>query len=223
MSDEITPFDDFSGECDPELDPDCFAPPMAKHYAGAHFALWFLCVINSVTPILYWYVWFKPEMDADPANTAILDRNWWWMGAAWPMIVWGHIGLWGFPAFWGLFTWFGVKFFDKVYQFWMVSFVNYIGTIMHFLASLAFLAGAGFWIEQDMISVARAWGTAGAYVGWTVITFIWAGLTTDKSNTYMYLRHCKEDCYVEIPAEEDEEAEEIPDDATTFHAGIWDF
>ena len=40
----------------------------------------------------------------------------------------------------------------------------------------------------------------------------------------MYLRHCKEDCYVEVPAEVDDEAEEIPDDATTFfHDGIWDF
>lgn len=34
----------------------------------------------------------------------------------------------------------------------------------------------------------------------------------------MYLRHCKDECYVEVEAEEDE-AEEIPEDATTF---VWD-
>ena len=38
----------------------------------------------------------------------------------------------------------------------------------------------------------------------------------------MYLRHCKDDCYVEVEAEEDE-AEEIADDATTFASGFFTF
>ena len=49
------------------------------------------------------------------------------------------------------------------------------------------------------------------------------GLCYEKSRTYMAIRHCKEgdDCYIETPAEEDD-AEEIPEDATTFATGWWD-
>ena len=207
-------------ECDPNIE-ECGLPE-ASSFAAAHFFLWFLTWINSAGPITYWFVWLKKEIDDDSANKAILERNWWWMDTAWPMVVWGHIGLYGVPAFFGIFTWFGVKFFDGLYKFWMTGMVNYVGTIMHFLAMLAFFAGAGFWIEQDLISRTRAWITGGAYAGWTVISFIWMAYTVDDSNMYMYLKHCDDECYVEVEAEEDE-AEEIPDDATTFAHDSWVF
>ena len=208
-------------DCDPN-DPDCEQLPKAKQFAAAHFFLWLFTVLNGGAPIIYWFFFFKKEIDADAVSKPILYRNWWWMETAWPMIIWGHVGLYGFAAFWGLFTWFGVKFFDVVYSFWMTAMVNYIGTIMAFAACLSFLAGAGFWVPNDLVSITRAWITSGAYVGWTVLGFFWMGLTVEKSKTYMYLRHCKDDCYVEVEAEEDE-AEEIADDATTFHFDMFNF
>ena len=69
-----------------------------------------------------------------------------------------------------------------------------------------------------MVTATRAWITAGVYAGWSVITWVWLGFTLERSKQYMYLRHCKDECYVEVEAEEDE-AEEIPEDATTF---VWD-
>ena len=142
---------------------------------------------------------------------------------AWPLIVWGHIGLYGFPAFWGIFSWFGIGFFDVVYEFWMDAMINYFGTIMHFIASLGFLAGSGFWVANGLLTNLDGWITAGAYVGWSVVTFVWVGFSKPKSEKYMFYKNCErqdepeEDCYyVEEEAEEDEEAEEIPDDATTF-------
>ena len=130
--------------CDENTE-DCYMPS-AKQFAGAHFTLWFFCWINAATLIVYWFVWFKPEMDADAANTAVLARNWWWMDWAWPWIVYGHVGLYGFPTFFGIFTWFGVKFFDVIYEFWFKVFIMYFGTLLHFFGSLTLLAGCGFWI-----------------------------------------------------------------------------
>ena len=128
---------------------DCIPPiegiPQAKSFIAAHFMLWFLTLINAAGPIVYWFVWMKPALDGNATAKALLEKNFWWMEMAWPLIVWGHVGLYGFPAFWGIFAWFGIKFFDKVYKFWMDAMMNYIGTIMHFIASLGFLAGSGFW------------------------------------------------------------------------------
>lgn len=133
------------GDCDPNTE-DCFLPRASK-FAAAHFFNWFLCWINAATLIIYWYVFFKPEMDADAASTTTLNTNFFWMQLAWPVTVWGHVGLYGVPTFFGIFTWFGVKFFDEIYKFWMQYFVTYIGTIMHWFGIIGFLAGAAFWKE----------------------------------------------------------------------------
>ena len=189
-----------------------------------HFFLWFLTWINAGVPILMWYLYVKPLIDAKPVDKARLDTNFWWMDLAWPMIVWGHVGLYGFPVFWGIFSWFGIGFFDVVYQFWMDAMINYFGTIMHFMASLGFLAGSGFWVANGIFTNLDGWITGGAYLGWSVLTFVWIGLTKPGSENYMFYRNCEgqdepeERCYhlgVEEEAEKDD-AEEIPEDATTF-------
>ena len=132
-------------ECDPNVE-DCYLP-RASQFAAAHFFNWFLCWINAATLIIYWFVWFKPEQDANTAATTILNTNFWWMQLAWPMTVYGHAGLYGVPTFFGIFTWFGVKFFDEIYRFWMHYIVTYLGTLMHWFAIIGFLAGAAFWVE----------------------------------------------------------------------------
>ena len=204
--------------CDPNIE-NCDLPE-PKDFVVAHFFLWFLTFINGSFPILYKYLFFDPELDDNPNDKVILERNWWWFDTAIPMVVWGHIGIYGFPAFFGLFTWFGVKFFDKIYEFWMTAMMSYVGTLMHFMASLAFLAGVFFWVDNGIVSKVRGWITAGVYVGWTVFTFFWIGLTLEKSKQYMFLKHCDEDCHVEVPAEEDD-AVEIDEDATVFAHNIW--
>ena len=209
-----------SFECDPNTQ-DC-GLPSPKDYVGAHVALWILCWFNSAGPILYWFLGLKKEVDDDPANKKILERNWWWFDTAWPMLVWGHTVMYGFPAFFGFFTFMGSKGFDNLYKWWLTTFMNFFGTLMHLWAGLAFVAGTIFWINQDLISRVRAWITTIAYLTWTVITFIWIGSTQKKSFTYMYLKHCKDDCYIEVEAEEDE-AVEIDEDATTFAANNWDW
>ena len=216
MSDD--PATDMS--CDPNTQ-DCFMPS-ASSYAAAHFFLWFLTWINGAFPAVFWWLYFKPDLDDDPTSKAILERNWWWFDTAWPLVIWGHMGMYGIPAFLGLFTWFGVKFFDAIFEFWMSAMMNYVGTIMHFLGMLSFLAGAGFWVDNNLISVLTGWMIAGGYTVWTVISFIWIGATQEKSNTYMYLRHCGDECYVEVEAEEDE-ATEIDSDATTFLSHLFNF
>ena len=167
--------------------------------------------INAGAPIIYWFIWLKPEIEADAGKLVVLEKNWWWFGFSWPMIIWGHVGIYGFPAFWGILTWIGNKGLNKIYEGYMDFFLNYIGTIMHFLASLGFLAGSGFWIDNEVVPVTRSWITSGIYVGWTVITFLWIGLTRTKSDTYMFLRHCDREegeCYIEQPAEDDEAEDE---------------
>lgn len=233
MSEGEAPFYDSFEDyllCDPELDGECPPPegliPMSKDFIAGHFFLWFLTMINAAGPIVYWYVWMKPSLDGNASATARLETNFWWMEMAWPLIVWGHVGLYGFPAFWGIFAWFGIGFFDKVYKFWMDAMMNYFGTFMHFIACLGFLAGSGFWVPNGLYTVLDAWVTAGAYVGWTVITFVWIGLTKPKSIEYMKWKNCEKKNYdkdgcepPEVVAEEDDDAEEIPEDATTFY---WD-
>ena len=206
-----------SFECDPNIQ-DCGLPKKGD-FVAAHFFLWFLTFINGGGPILYWYFSFKPYLDKDPANKAILERNWWWFDTAWPMVVWGHTAMYGMPAFLGFFTWIGSKGLDGLYKWWLTTFMNYFGTIMHFLACLSFIAGAGFWVNQDLISQVRGWLVAGSYTGWTIITFIWIGSTQKKSFKYMYLNHCGDECYVETEAEPDL-AVEIADTATVFSQ--WD-
>ena len=203
-------------ECDPTIQ-DCELPNK-KDYVVAHFFMWFLTFINGAGPILYWFFGFKKEIDKDAANKAILERNWWWFDTAWPMVVWGHVVMYGFAAFLGFFTWIGSKGLDNLYKWWVTTFLNYFGTLMHFWASLSFVAGAGFWVNQDLVSRTRGWIVALGYVGWTVITFIWIGTSREKSFTYMYLNHCGDECYVEEAAPEDE-AIEIDDNATTFTNG----
>ena len=212
------PVDGF--ECDPTIQ-DC-ALPDKRDFLPAHFMLWFLTMINGCFPILYWYLGLKKEVDKDAANKAILERNWWWFDTAIPLVVWGHLGLYGMAFFLGFFTFMGSKGMNNFYKWWMTTFVNYFGTLMHFYACLAFLAGAMFWVNQDLISVTRGWISAITYISWTVITFMWIGLTREKSFTYMYLGHCGEECYVEEAAEEDE-AVEIADDVTTFQFDLFDF
>ena len=63
-------------------------------------------------------------------------------------------------------------------------------------------------------------------MGWSVITFLWMGLTIEKSKRYMFLMHCKDDCPGQVTEEEDEffdEFEELDEDAIEFHTGIWEF
>lgn len=224
----MSTFDDFAevtGETpDCELypeDPICMALDPSQHVA-AHFFLWFNTLINAGAPIIYWFIWFEPELAGSPANKAVLDTNWWWFGWAWPMMVYGHVGLYGLPFLLGFFTWSGIKGMDKFYMAWWDFPVNYLGTIMHFMTMLGLLAGAGFWKDNELITVTRAWITAGAYAGWVILNFVWQGTAKGGSYDYMYKKHCGDECLVEVEAEEDE-AEEIADDATTFVQDIWQF
>ena len=181
-------------DCIPELDPDCVVDNGLvdpNQFIVGYFFLWFLSIINSVTPIIMWFFYIKPMIDAKPTESVRLDTNFWWMSMAWPLVIWGHVGLYGFPAFWGIFSWFGIGFFDLVYVFWMDSMINYFGTIMHFIASLGFLAGSGFWVSNGIFTNLDGWITAGVYTAWSVVTFVWIGFTKPLAEQYMFYKNCE--------------------------------
>ena len=140
-------FDDFEDGPVEEQEPET-----AMQYVAAHFFLQLLLLTNTLVPVLYWFLMLKPKLDADAAAKAVFERNWWWFGLGWYMAIWGMIGLYGFPAFIGFFTWFGIKFFDKIFSFWMTVFVNYIGSIMHFWMILSFLAGTAWWVDNTIMT-----------------------------------------------------------------------
>ena len=211
-------FDDF-GEPAEEVEVET-----AKQYLAATIFLEILLLTNSITPVMYWFFMLKPDMDADPAGKAVFERNWWWFGAGWYMVVWGMLGLYGFPAFIGLFfIWSGIKFFDKLFQFWMTVFVNYIGSIMHFFMLITFMAGSCWWVDNSIMTRETGWIITGSVVGWSVITFVWMGLTIEKSKRFMELRQCSPNCFAEEEEEFEDEFVELEDDAVEFHTEIWDF
>ena len=217
MSDPL--FDDFEEAPAEEVEQET-----AMQYVAPHFFLNLLLLTNTLVPILYWFLLLKPKMDADAAATAVFKRNWWWFGAGWHMAVWGMVGLYGFPAFIGFFTWFGIKFFDKIFAFWMTVMVNYIGSIMHFFMLVTFTAGSAWWVDNTIMTRTTGWIITAIVVGWSVITFLWMGLSIEKSKRYMFLMSCKDKCFPEQAVEEEEEFEELADDAIEFHhGGIWDF
>ena len=129
--------------CDPTTE-NCDGPDTSQ-YILPHFFLWFITIINAAVPIIYWFVSFKPELDANLWGKAVLEKNFWWMEFAWPIIVFGHAGLYGVAAFFGIWSWARTKFFNLIYEFWIERLVLYVGTPMHFFACLGFLAGAAFW------------------------------------------------------------------------------
>ena len=194
---------------------DCFLPE-ASNYAASHFFLWYLTWVNASMPALFWFLFFKIDVDSDPVSKAILERNFWWFDTAWPLVIWGHIATYAPAAFLGFFSWFGVPMFDSIYEFWITTAMNYLGTIVHFVGSLSFLIGAWFWVDNHLVSVLTGWIIAGGYAGWTVFTFILIGSTQERSKTFMFLRHCGDECFAEFTAEEEEIVIEIDDTATTF-------
>ena len=70
----------------------------------------------------------------------------------------------------------------------MTVFVNYIGSIMHFFMLITFMAVSCWWVDNSIMTRETGWIITGIVVGWSVVTFLWMGLTIEKSKRFMELR-----------------------------------